>query len=193
MPPLSESRSLTLRLTRPTPWRRGGKPGAYRQQRRVVDFCQSRVCQLFYQRIRDRCHANDGTPGKNCGADDVSVFAYMGFEHVVANSALFAAALLEQPESVNIAQMGENFLFSLVGNYGWRWARDRSLLRLPEDHRRDAPHEDLSCAWHKVQSTVDMRRQKRLAPRAHETRPRLGYAHSAVLCEHAYEIGRDQP
>jgi Formate/nitrite transporter len=123
----------------------------------------------------------------------VSVFAYMGFEHVVANSALFAAALLEQPESVNIAQMGENFLFSLVGNYGWRWARDRSLLRLPEDHRRDAPHEDLSCAWHKVQSTVDMRRQKRLAPRAHETRPRLGYAHSAVLCEHAYEIGRDQP
>lgn len=47
----------------------------------------------------------------------VSIFAYMGYEHVVANSALFAMALLERPESVNLWQVGKNFLFSLVGNY----------------------------------------------------------------------------
>jgi formate/nitrite transporter len=47
----------------------------------------------------------------------VSIFAYMGYEHVVANSALFAIALLERPESVNLWQVGKNFLFSLVGNY----------------------------------------------------------------------------
>jgi formate/nitrite transporter len=47
----------------------------------------------------------------------VSIFAYMGYEHVVANSALFAMALLEQPESVSLWQVGKNFLFSLVGNY----------------------------------------------------------------------------
>jgi formate/nitrite transporter len=47
----------------------------------------------------------------------VTVFAYMGFEHVVANSALFAVALLEQPESVNVLQVGKNFLLSLIGNY----------------------------------------------------------------------------
>ena len=47
----------------------------------------------------------------------VTVFAYMGYEHVVANSALFAMALLEQPESVSVLQMGKNFLFSFIGNY----------------------------------------------------------------------------
>jgi formate/nitrite transporter len=47
----------------------------------------------------------------------VTVFAYMGFEHVVANSALFDVALLEQPESVNGLEVGKNFLLSLVGNY----------------------------------------------------------------------------
>jgi formate/nitrite transporter FocA (FNT family) len=39
----------------------------------------------------------------------VTVFAYMGYEHVVANSALFAMALLEQPESVDVLQVGKNF------------------------------------------------------------------------------------
>jgi formate/nitrite transporter FocA (FNT family) len=43
----------------------------------------------------------------------VTVFAYMGFEHVVANSALFAVALLEQPESVNVVQMARTFYFPL--------------------------------------------------------------------------------
>src|SRR6516225_9322255 len=47
----------------------------------------------------------------------VIIFAYMGFEHVVANSALFAMALLEKPESVNVLQVGKNFFFSLIGNY----------------------------------------------------------------------------
>ncbi|HEY5753836.1 MAG TPA: formate/nitrite transporter family protein [Chthoniobacterales bacterium] len=47
----------------------------------------------------------------------VTVFAYMGYEHVVANSALFAMALLEQPESVSVLHVGKNFLFSLIGNY----------------------------------------------------------------------------
>ena len=47
----------------------------------------------------------------------VIIFAYMGFEHVVANSALFVMAFLEQPESVNALGVGKNFLFSLLGNY----------------------------------------------------------------------------
>jgi formate/nitrite transporter len=47
----------------------------------------------------------------------VVIFAYMGFEHVIANSALFVMAFLEQPDSVNGLEVGKNFLFSLVGNY----------------------------------------------------------------------------
>ena len=47
----------------------------------------------------------------------VIIFAYMGFEHVVANSALFIMAFLEQPESVSVLGVGKNFLFSLLGNY----------------------------------------------------------------------------
>jgi formate/nitrite transporter len=47
----------------------------------------------------------------------VIIFAYMGFEHVVANSALFVMAFLEQPESVNLLEVNKNFLFSLLGNY----------------------------------------------------------------------------
>jgi formate/nitrite transporter FocA (FNT family) len=47
----------------------------------------------------------------------VVIFAYMGFEHVVANSALFVMAFLDQPESVNGLEVGKNFLLSLVGNY----------------------------------------------------------------------------
>lgn len=47
----------------------------------------------------------------------VTVFAYMGFEHVVANSALFVLALLIEPSSVDLLHTGKNFLFSLLGNY----------------------------------------------------------------------------
>ena len=47
----------------------------------------------------------------------VIIFAYMGFEHVVANSALFVMAFFEQPESVNLLEVNKNFLFSLLGNY----------------------------------------------------------------------------
>ena len=68
----------------------------------------------------------------------VTVFAYMGFEHVVANSALFAVALLEQPESVNVVQMGKNFLFSLVGNYVGGGLVIGLFYAYLNDHRRDA-------------------------------------------------------
>jgi formate/nitrite transporter len=47
----------------------------------------------------------------------VTVFAYMGYEHVVANSALFIMALVEQPQSVDAFQIGKNFFCSLIGNY----------------------------------------------------------------------------
>ncbi len=47
----------------------------------------------------------------------VTVFAYMGFEHVVANSALFIMALLEQPAAVSLPDVTKNFVFSLLGNY----------------------------------------------------------------------------
>ena len=68
----------------------------------------------------------------------VTVFAYMGYEHVVANSSLFAMALLEQPESVNVLQVGKNFLFSLVGNYVGGGLVIGLFYAYLNDHRRDA-------------------------------------------------------
>lgn len=47
----------------------------------------------------------------------VTVFAYMGFEHVIANSALFVLALFLEPQSVDLMHTGKNFIFSLLGNY----------------------------------------------------------------------------
>ena len=47
----------------------------------------------------------------------VTVFAYMGYEHVVANSALFAIALLFEPASVDLLHTSKNFVGSLIGNY----------------------------------------------------------------------------
>lgn len=47
----------------------------------------------------------------------VTVFAYMGFEHVVANSALFALALFLDPQAVDLIHTGKNFVFSFFGNY----------------------------------------------------------------------------
>ena len=68
----------------------------------------------------------------------VTVFAYMGFEHVVANSALFAVALFEQPENVNVLQVGKNFLFSLLGNYVGGGLVIGLFYAYLNDHRRDA-------------------------------------------------------
>jgi formate/nitrite transporter len=68
----------------------------------------------------------------------VTVFAYMGFEHVVANSALFAMALFEEPESVNVLQVGKNFLFSLLGNYVGGGLVIGLFYAYLNDHRRDA-------------------------------------------------------
>jgi formate/nitrite transporter len=70
----------------------------------------------------------------------VTVFAYMGFEHVVANSALFAMALFEEPESVNVLQVGKNFLFSLLGNYVGGGLVIGLFYAYLNDHRRDALH-----------------------------------------------------
>jgi formate/nitrite transporter len=68
----------------------------------------------------------------------VTVFAYMGFEHVVANSALFAMALFERPESVDLWHTGKNFLFSLVGNYVGGGLVIGLFYAYLNDHRRDA-------------------------------------------------------
>jgi formate/nitrite transporter len=68
----------------------------------------------------------------------VTIFAYMGFEHVVANSALFAMALFERPESVNVVQVGKNFLLSLVGNYVGGGLVIGLFYAYLNDHRRDA-------------------------------------------------------
>jgi formate/nitrite transporter len=67
----------------------------------------------------------------------VTVFAYMGFDHVIANSALFAIALLEQPQSVNALLMGQNFLLSLVGNYVGGGLVIGLFYAYLNDHRRD--------------------------------------------------------
>ncbi|HEY5892924.1 MAG TPA: formate/nitrite transporter family protein [Chthoniobacterales bacterium] len=72
----------------------------------------------------------------------VTVFAYMGYEHVVANSALFAIALLEQPASVNLLHVGKNFLFSLIGNYvGGGLAIGLFYAYLNDDRGDDFPRE----------------------------------------------------
>lgn len=47
----------------------------------------------------------------------VTVFAYMGYEHVIANSALFAIALLFDPGAVDLLHTSKNFVWSLLGNY----------------------------------------------------------------------------
>ncbi len=67
----------------------------------------------------------------------VTVFAFMGYEHVVANSALFAMALLEQPESVNVLQIGKNFLFSFIGNYVGGGLAVGLFYAYLNDHRGD--------------------------------------------------------
>ncbi len=47
----------------------------------------------------------------------VTVFAYMGFEHVVANSALFVLAFLLDSQAIDLMHTGKNFVCSFVGNY----------------------------------------------------------------------------
>ena len=69
----------------------------------------------------------------------VTVFAYMGFDHVVANSALFVMALLEQPESVSALLMGKNFLLSFVGNYVGGGLVIGLFYAYLNDHRKDEP------------------------------------------------------
>ncbi len=75
----------------------------------------------------------------------VTVFAYMGFDHVVANSALFVMALLEQPENVSAVLMGKNFLLSFVGNYVGGGLVIGLFYAYLNDHRKDElrPREDL--------------------------------------------------
>ena len=75
----------------------------------------------------------------------VTVFAYMGFDHVVANSALFVMALLEQPESVSALLMAKNFLLSFVGNYVGGGLVIGLFYAYLNDHRKDElrPREDL--------------------------------------------------
>ena len=67
----------------------------------------------------------------------VTVFAYMGFDHVVANSALFVMALLEQPENVSAVLMGKNFLLSFVGNYVGGGLVIGLFYAYLNDHRKD--------------------------------------------------------
>ena len=68
----------------------------------------------------------------------VTVFAYMGFEHVVANSALYAMALFERPEDVHLLHVGKNFFFSLLGNYVGGGIVIGLFYAYLNDHRRDA-------------------------------------------------------
>jgi formate/nitrite transporter len=68
----------------------------------------------------------------------VTVFAYMGFEHVIANSALFAIALFERPESISLLHVGKNFFFSLLGNYVGGGLVIGLFYAYLNDHRGDA-------------------------------------------------------
>ncbi|HEY5768570.1 MAG TPA: formate/nitrite transporter family protein [Terrimicrobium sp.] len=68
----------------------------------------------------------------------VTVFAFMGYEHVVANSALFAMALLEQPESVSVMEIGKNFVLSFIGNYVGGGLAIGLFYAYLNDHRDDS-------------------------------------------------------
>jgi formate/nitrite transporter len=69
----------------------------------------------------------------------VTVFAYMGFEHVVANSALFVLALFEQPAAVSLPDVTKNFVFSLLGNYVGGGLIIGLFYAYLNDHRGDRP------------------------------------------------------
>lgn len=47
----------------------------------------------------------------------IMIFAFMGYEHVVANGAYFIASLLYAPEAVSVLAMLKNIFFSFWGNY----------------------------------------------------------------------------
>ncbi len=47
----------------------------------------------------------------------VTIFAYMGYEHVIANGVMFICSLFYQFNSENILPMLRNLLFSGLGNY----------------------------------------------------------------------------
>jgi len=69
----------------------------------------------------------------------VTVFAYMGFEHVVANSALFVLALFEQPGAVSLPDVNKNFVLSLLGNYVGGGLIIGLFYAYLNDHRSDRP------------------------------------------------------
>lgn len=47
----------------------------------------------------------------------VMIFAYMGYEHVIANTALFAAASFYHAGQLDMIHLLKNILFSFLGNY----------------------------------------------------------------------------
>ena len=47
----------------------------------------------------------------------VIVFAFMGYEHVIANTALFVLALFYEAQRVDLLHTAKNFAVSLAGNY----------------------------------------------------------------------------
>jgi formate/nitrite transporter len=69
----------------------------------------------------------------------VTIFAYMGFEHVIANSALFLMALFERPAEVNLLDVGKNFVLSLLGNYVGGGLVIGLFYAYLNDHRGEQP------------------------------------------------------
>jgi formate/nitrite transporter len=69
----------------------------------------------------------------------VTIFAYMGFEHVIANSALFIMALFERPADLSLLHVGKNFFLSLIGNYVGGGLVVGLFYAYLNDHRGDRP------------------------------------------------------
>jgi formate/nitrite transporter FocA (FNT family) len=76
----------------------------------------------------------------------VTVFAYMGFEHVIANSALFILALFEQPSAVSLPDVTKNVVFSLLGNYVGGGLIIGLFYAYLNDHRGDRPQTQQTAA-----------------------------------------------
>jgi formate/nitrite transporter len=72
----------------------------------------------------------------------VTIFADMGFEHVIANAALFIMGLFERPEAVSIPLVCKNLLFALLGNYVGGGLVIGLFYAYLNDHRGDQPKAD---------------------------------------------------
>lgn len=66
----------------------------------------------------------------------VAIFAFMGYEHVVANGSYFIGALFADPGAVSLLSVGKNIIFAFIGNYVGGGLIIGLFYAFLNDHRR---------------------------------------------------------